>query len=655
MSVLEKISLEQSDSAKPERFAVPDKLKLNWLKFLFGSPADLWKRNFFAVAIVITFLTVSYYVDLKAYEAATGYEEAINISGRQRMLSQRALYLAVELKNGSADAKLKLLATIREFDQANEALATSSHSKSLKALPPEINRHYWGHSESPGLYQKSNDFITDVFNFSESSPPDTALWRKVNAYETDQLLESLDQAVQLFEDRALKQTEILINGQKYSMIFGSLMLIIMAVFIFWPSQLAINTNFKKLETNNKKLTKHKKRALKLANKAEKHARIAEQQRDKALEAERLKSEFLTIMGHEIRTPLNGILGMLELLSMDTLTDEQERRISTANISAKALLRIINDILDYSKLEHNRMPVIHTKFDIRQLTHQTFEIYETVAAARENVLSVNVESDVPLVFVSDRERVSQVLHNLLDNAIKFTYAGTISLNVSLIDIDQTVCLHFEVIDTGIGIGEEDHHRIFHRFTQVESELNRSYSGNGLGLPISKKIIELLGGDIEFESETDCGSIFRFWVPLGDTKSKSSPSDAEEKPSENSKVFNVLVVEDNKTNQMLIKSMLTKIGHKVSIAENGLAALESINDNDFDVVLMDIQMPIMDGIEATQKIRKLPNKKSQLPIYAVTANSDGLNQTEQGRIGLNGCLPKPVSLQSLTRLLQLANCH
>lgn len=614
-------------------------------RLFIGRPSRLWARNLFAISLVIAFLAGSYLVNLQAYRAATYFEEAINISGRQRMLSQRILYLSGELNGGNSAVKPKLKSAISLFENSNNELSGASASSLSGALPENIKRHYWSNNQGNGLYQQSTDFIGAARNFLNSPSTDDAAWQSVNDYGETQLLANLDGAVTLFEQSANDNTNKLISGQRYTLIFGTAMMLLMGLLIFWPSQIAVNRSMGKLKKSNLKLQKQEKALRRLAKKAKRSAFIAEIERDKAQESEQQKSEFLATVGHEIRTPLNGILGMMELLSTEQLSPEQLTKVETANASAQALLRIINDILDYSKLEQEKYPILYSKFDVRQLVNQGINLFKANAEENGNTLSLKVDKTVPLVFISDRDRVAQVLYNLLDNAIKFTKNGAITVDVAMTGTD----LRISVRDNGIGIGEEDHSRIFERFTQVQSTLNRNFGGNGLGLSISKKITDLLNGSIEVESEANCGSVFKFWVPVGTPEQTASAQQDQAQHNLEPAALSVLVAEDNPTNQMLMKSMLAKLGHKPTLVDNGQEAIEKISSGRFDVVLMDIQMPTMDGLEATRTIRSMESEKSEIPIFAVTANSDSLTEEELVSIGINGCLPKPVTLKALAAVL------
>lgn len=638
-----------ADSFSAEHTAINSGSK--WSRYLFGNPAQLWKRNLAAVLTMLLFLGVSHVINIAAYQDAASLEEAINLSGRQRMLSQRALYLASELQLGNISAKQSLIATIDLFKTSNAQLASASGFGSLGALPEEIHSYYWGDPQGTGLYYQSLNFVSDVESFAASTPPSSELWQKVNLYEQGPLLERLDKAVGLYEETAIAYTEKMLTIGRTNLIAGTFILLLMSFLIFYPSHIAIVSNFRNFKETNDKLRLQETVALKFAKRAERAASEAETVRDKALESERQKSEFLSTMGHEIRTPLNGVLGMLELLSNDELSPAQSKKIDIARYSATDLLRIINDILDFSRLEHGGLHITCSEFNVRDLANQAVELFRSNAEAKQNTIAVFVNENVPLFFTSDRVRVSQVLNNLTANAVKFTSQGRIEINVSYEISPSGSKLCFEVTDTGIGIKEEDLDRIFDRFLQIESDHSRGFGGSGLGLSICKKLVKLLNGKIECGSELGRGSSFRFWVSPGKSVLQSSHQSVSLIPK--TKNLTVLVVEDNTTNQILMKGMLTKLGHKLTIAENGLEALKIVRQSGFDAILMDIQMPVMDGLEATRKIRETHPNKEDLPIYAVTANSDAIASIDLDDIGLNGYLAKPVSITTLRDILNFSS--
>jgi len=379
-----------------------------------------------------------------------------------------------------------------------------------------------------------------------------------------------------------------------------------------------------------------------------------------------KSSFLATMSHEIRTPLNGILGMSGMLSDTTLTAKQQGFLDVITSSGRSLLNLINDILDLSKIESGKMEVEYRVFDVHQLHRETIRTFELLAKDKSIQLVCEIEPTVSQYMKSDSNRLQQVLLNLLGNALKFTEKGCIRLKVSCSKVTDIESQRFsniiktEVIDSGIGLTEKQQSKLFQSFSQADSSTTRKYGGTGLGLSISKKIIELLGGKIGVISKKNEGSTFWFDTPnlkmtdeeVEEFKREQCSLLKDEKQKEikdKLEGLTVLVAEDNKVNQMVIKGMLSKLGLKCYIAENGEEALEHVKNyyDEIDAVLMDCEMPVMDGYQATREIRaweKSQGKKS-LPILAVTAHA--LKEMVQDSLdaGMDGHISKPIDKQIL----------
>jgi PAS domain S-box-containing protein len=348
----------------------------------------------------------------------------------------------------------------------------------------------------------------------------------------------------------------------------------------------------------------------LARQAEELSELAirlEEEREKAEEANVAKSQFLAMMSHELRTPMTGVLGMVDLLNKTKVDTSQRNMLATLHRSASALLELLNDILDFSKIEAGEFDLEIVDFRLSRVLKDVRELFDPVLSAKGLSLTVNVQECVEDVLRGDPTRLRQVLLNLIGNANKFTEEGGVTVNVHQSkSLSGDISLRFEVVDTGIGIAAEDQHRLFHAFVQAESNTTRKFGGTGLGLAICKQLVEAMGGVIWVDSEIGEGSTFTFTCPssAGDpiqadlTVSESSAHEMEALPP-----LSILIAEDNPTTQMLVKSMLERDGHTVVTADNGALAVEAAERQNFDIVLMDMQMPVMDGPDAMRKIRSL----------------------------------------------------
>lgn len=360
-------------------------------------------------------------------------------------------------------------------------------------------------------------------------------------------------------------------------------------------------------------------------------------------ANKAKSSFLASMSHEIRTPLNAIIGFINLLAKDETDPKKSEYLRTVQNSSSSLLGVINDILDISKIEDGKLDIEAIGFDVYQLTNELIMFFQSIAESKDIRLKLNIDSSVPEYLTSDPLRLKQVMSNLISNAVKFSpQSSEVTMDLSYKDKQ----LYVSVKDKGIGISEEAKRRIFNAFEQAESSTTRSFGGTGLGLTISKKLVELLGGKISVEGEVGQGSVFSFYVDA--PKSEKSIDDSVEE-REYKFEGHVLVAEDNKTNQMLIKILLDEMGIDYKVVDDGKEAVQAFLDDDFDLILMDINMPNMDGVEATQHIRKTDRDTNTVPIIALTANA--MNEDVQGYLeaGMNGYVSKPIDSALLAKEL------
>ena len=381
-------------------------------------------------------------------------------------------------------------------------------------------------------------------------------------------------------------------------------------------------------------------------------------RDKAESANSAKGEFLANMSHEIRTPLNGIIGMTDLALETKLSDEQRDYLRTVRNSADTLLLLINDILDFSKIEAGRLDLEPVEFNLNELLSDREKLLAIQAKKKGLEWKVEVDPDVPELLIADPLRINQVLINLIDNAVKFTEEGVVSLRVSLKSkTPHYITLSFAVNDTGIGIAPETLDLIFKSFSQADGSITRRFGGTGLGLSISRRLAQMMGGEIRVESKVGEGSTFYFnaQFPVNNHSETPTPmpKSRERKPSSSSLLtapqpgqVRILLAEDNVVNRKVATKIIEKAGHWVYSVENGLEALEATDAMEFDLVLMDIQMPVMDGFEATKAIRAREDEKGgHLPIIAVTAHTLDDFKDKCMEVGMDDFMSKPISVSGL----------
>ena len=378
-------------------------------------------------------------------------------------------------------------------------------------------------------------------------------------------------------------------------------------------------------------------------------------KDQAESANRAKSAFLANMSHEIRTPMNGIIGMTQLLRRGILTQQQADQLDKIDTSGRLLLSIINDILDISKIEAGKVHLHPTPFALMDLIRDVKAIVIDNTVAQGLHFKAEVADNVPLALYGDRARLSQALVNYLGNAIKFTAQGTITLSCTLDEDTPDACLlRFEVKDTGIGIKDTDIDRLFQAFEQADNSSTRKFGGTGLGLAITKRIAHMMGGDVGATSKLGLGSTFWITARLGKspaavpTQGASRISQAESRLRHEYGGTRVLLVEDDATNREVTLMFLQSIGFVVDEAADGYEAVQLAKWSDYDLILMDVQMPVMGGFEATRHIRLLPHRV-HTPILALTANVFDDDRERCLAVGMNDFIPKPFEANALFEVL------
>lgn len=599
---------------------------------------------FIALVILATLLTqgvIHYYIWLEKNDSTV-----INVAGRQRMLSQKIAKLSLQIN--SADDPVDL-------------------QKALSLVLDEWEEKHWGLSfRNPALKLRGKNSPEILSLFEQIKSPYTSMLsnaRQMTMPKDSSQLASHLVSVLTNEDPFLKGMDEIVNqyekdaARKITRLqwVASSMGLLIVLLVIAELLLLIQPMFKQLlereaalTQKNEELTQQKE-LISLQNQDLKIAK------EKAETAAQTKSRFLSNMSHEIRTPMNAIMGMLHLLKEDQPREDQKDHLDTMFFSAENLLVIINDILDFSKIEAGKMTFETRAFSLTEVIQRIYKSLQPKAKEKGLIFQVDQAESMPDYLIGDPTRLSQVLLNLLNNGIKFTDAGRVLLQIKILDrTAEKVKLHFLVKDTGIGIPLEKQALIFDSFSQADNGTTRAHGGTGLGLAITKRLLEMQGAEIHLESQPDQGSQFSFELSFPIAPQSNNKLSKKDKTLRNAvlpKLGKVLIVEDNLFNIKVLEKMFARWKVEIDLAENGAEALEQIKNNEYSLVLMDLQMPVMDGYRATEIIRSWPAAKyQQLPIIALSASAMDEFRQRAFAVGMNDYITKPFIPKELFQTIE-----
>lgn len=557
-------------------------------------------------------------------------------------LNNNKLYAAADAMNDLAefhktenDVSEALLHALRayEISTKNKYTAVRQHSLKLLSDLSLVNNN----ANEAYKYLKIYDDLKDSLAQQEAQ-------RKLVNLEFSNELQRRDREMSIMKtENRVKELAIENQKRRNTLLLIITIIVLILLFVIFFAFRIQRKNLKVLQDRNKLIDDNNR-------KIEMSMIMLEEAKEEAEKNARIKSEFLSIMSHELRTPMNAVLGMTQVIMEENPRQDQLENLETMKLSAENLLDIISDILDYNRLESGKIMLVKKDFSLKNLMNKLFKIMALSIKQKGLKLNYNYDENLGDAFIGDDIRISEIISNLIGNAIKFTDSGTITVDIKKIGIKASSSLiRFTVRDTGIGISQQNISTIFDSFTMEKTDTTRKYGGTGLGLSIVKKLLELMNGQIYVESKVGEGSKFFFEIELENSDKKFDEVIAEpEKAPGAISLQKILIVEDNQVNQLVMKKMLKNTGIEIDIADNGKIGFEKVLKNKYDLIFMDLLMPEMDGYEATKEIRKLDK---EIPIIALTADVMKGVEAKTKEAGMNNYLTKPVKKDELLKILSL----
>ena len=575
-----------------------------------------------SVAMVMVNLNISWaYFDVKEFDQ--GFESLKFVNKHQEKFGEKDYLISIYMLNGM------YYAGKGENETANNYYLKGIHEGTKIDFNEEkqyLHLEYAKFLAKNGDYKKAydnlakyNEIVESLFNKEKMAKANLAARNiEFDIYKSDIEKLKINQKIQSL---SLKKSKTILS------LFFVILIFLLLLFY------SLYKNFNLKKKNNSDLT--------VANA---DLQVA---KDKAEEATRLKSQFVSTITHELRTPLYGVVGITDLIADEHPELKNSQYIKSLKFSAKYLLALVNDILQIYKISENKIVLENSKFNLKEELVSIIDSLQFLASKNKNEISLELDSEIPKFIIGDKIRLSQIFMNLISNSLKFTEKGEIFIKANLLGKKNNSCqIFFEVIDNGIGISQEDHEKVFQEFVQIERR-DDDYQGTGLGLPIVKKLIQLFGGEVNLESEENKGTkisfSINFNIPIDETSNVLS---VEKNEGQVKKYLNVLLVEDNKINQMVTKKILKNFGYKTIVVDNGFEAVERLKSEKFDVILMDINMPKINGFETSKLIREFD---VITPVIALTAFDKQEINHQVIEAGMNGIIVKPFESNILNDLI------